>query len=126
MAFAEAFNDRNLRALTALLCEDARAEVVGSGFPIEEGRDSIASISFPYLMNEQTPPLRAQVHASAHEHLVLLVQTDTGLLDCVARLHADARGIVQIDYLVPYFCRPAMLKIVEGTGIPVADPDDDT
>ena len=45
--FASAYNERSLKSLTSLLSNDATAQVMGSPFPVEEGRKKIAETWFP-------------------------------------------------------------------------------
>ena len=68
--FCDAYNARDLDALTALLADEATAELVGSDFPAEHGPAAIAAGSLTHLLEgalhaEVTQPRPAASSPSA-------------------------------------------------------------
>ena len=121
--FADAFNRRDVNALGDLLCSDATAEVVGSGWPEEQGRAAILATSIPHIMDEGTP-LAAEARHSGDGVFVLLRRKNGGELDTVLRCQSRDGKISRLDYLVTGFCRAEMARLAEPLGIPLCRDDE--
>ena len=120
-SLAEAFNRRSLNEMASLLAETATAEVLDSGFPVEEGRAAISKISFPYLLNngDANEPLKAQARMIEDTPFVLLCREKTGEADVVMKFQEEEGKIIRIDYLVTGFRRDEMVQLLEPLGIKV-------
>ena len=127
-AFAERFNARDLEGLAALLAEDATAEVLDSGFPVERGRDVIAKTSLPHILGEIDPPLSARVWAATDEEPLVLLVTADDVLDTVVRVIGSEASppnasITRLEYLVGWH-RPADLAgIAAAAGLTFTAPE---
>ena len=94
-AFAKAFTARDLTALTALLAPDATTELVGSGFPPEEGAGAIREGSFAHLL--EGDGLTAEPLAFEGEAYVAFRDED-GELDSLAALTTTDGQITKLRY----------------------------
>jgi hypothetical protein len=88
--FVAAFNDKNLDGLGACLAEDASAQVLGSPFPVEEGRDAICATSLPYLLESDLQARRVD-----HPTIAVVLLRD-GCLDVAIEMDD---GIATLRYL---------------------------
>ena len=97
--FARHFNSRSTAGIAALIAEDATAEVIGSGLPVEEGRQKILLTSIPYMMGEQcgTPDAEA-VEWRGEPHVVLRAPGADGALVILIAVHTTGGMITRLDY----------------------------
>lgn len=94
-AFTRAFNARNIGALVTLLAPDARSELVGSGFPPEEGAGAIRGGSFEHLLEDEGLTATLLEHDGA---TYVAFHAEDGSLDSLAALTAVDGVITQLRY----------------------------
>jgi hypothetical protein len=121
--FAEAFNQRNLQDMAALLADDATAEVLGSGFGIETGRSMITQTSLQHILDDKRAPLQAEAREIAGDTFVLLLRKSDRSLDVATRLQTANNRICRLEYLVTHFRREEMIRLMEPLKIEVSEPD---
>jgi hypothetical protein len=112
--FADAFNARRLEQLADLLSENATAEVLGSGFPVEFGRNQIRSTSLPHLLGDGNDPLVAEVWEE--DHVLLREPAGRRRVDSAIRIQAQGRFILRLEYLVLGFRREELERICAAAG----------
>lgn len=94
-AFARAFNARDLTAMTAMLAPEATTELVGSGFPAEQGAGAIREGSFAHLLEGEG--LRAARLTFEGSDFVAFHAED-GTLDSLTSLTVDGDAITKLRY----------------------------
>ena len=114
-----AYNQKSNEGMTALLAEDATAEVIGSGFPVEVGPDVISKTSFPHILDEVESPLSAEAHEIDGVPVIVLRRKSDGLVDMLMKLKDKSGLIGRIDYLVVHFRRDEMVEMVTPLGLEV-------
>ena len=121
--FADAFNARDLDAMTALLAPESTAQVLGSPFPVEEGPATIRATSLAYLLGEEDGSLQAEPvsHAGA-DYVLLRKSTGARALDSVARLRSRGDRIERLEYLVHAFRKAELASVAAALDIPLAEP----
>ena len=93
--FAKAYNARSVQAMAALLAPDATTELVGSGFPPEQGAGAIREGSFAHLLEGQGLAASAiEVEGTAY---VAFREAD-GTLDSLAALTTQDGTITRLRY----------------------------
>ncbi len=107
--FCDAYNARDLGALTALLAEEATTELVGSGFAEEQGPAAIAAGSLAHLLEGG---LKAEVLQAEAGRFVAFRQDDGGL-DSLAALTEAGGRIARLRYHTRWHDE-AFVKDVEG------------
>jgi len=121
--FADAFNARDLDAMTALLAPEATAQVLGSPFPVEERPATIRATSFAYLLAEEDGSLQAEpVRHAGTDYVLLRKSAGVRALDCVARLRVLEARIEGIEYLVSAFRKSELASLAAALGLPLAEP----
>jgi len=121
--FGQAFNRSDLAALKALLAPDATAEVLGSGFPVEEGRDTIARTSLPHLLDPDAALTASSLAAGEGEDWILLrTQEGRGPIDAAIRAVVVGDRVERLEYVVAPHRPVELRRIGAACGLPtVAD-----
>lgn len=94
-AFAKAFTARNLTAMTALLAPDATTELVGSGFPPEEGAGAIREGSFAHLLEGEGLTAEAMEFEGAP---YVAFRDEDGEVDSLTALTVEDGAITKLRY----------------------------
>lgn len=103
-AFADAFNARDIDAMVRLLSDDATAEVLRSGFPVEVGKEAIRTTSFPYLLEG------GELRGVAVSEALVFLCNQVEEVDVIVRL--EGGGVIEsIEYLVTGFSRGEMVEV---------------
>lgn len=119
-----AFNARDLNAMEALLAPSATAEVLGSGFPVEEGPVKIGETSLAYLIAEEQGSLTAEpLRLEGGDYLLLRQAQGTRPIDSAIRVIGEAGQITRLEYLVIHFRLAELRQMAEGLGLPLAQAD---
>jgi RNA polymerase sigma-70 factor, ECF subfamily len=116
--FVTLFNARDLPGLTALLLEDATAEVVG--MVQEYGREQIEKGSlFHTMFGEEGQPRAALVHYLGEPVVVIWYRGDDGTetLQDVLRFTERAGSIAELRYM--YFCPEVVQEVGAALGAAV-------
>ena len=100
--------------MVALLSENATAEVLDSGFPVEEGPKKISVTSFPHILGDSDGTLSAELWQD-----YVLLRSKDGKLDMAVRLMEQDGKIGRIEYLTIWHRLDDVRKIAEERGIPV-------
>ena len=119
-----AFNQRDLDALEALLAPAATAEVLGSGFPVEQGPAKIRETSLAYLLAEEQGSLKAEaVGVDGGDYVLLRQGQGTRPIDSAIHVISEAGQITRLEYLVLHFRETELRQMAEGLGLPLAETD---
>ena len=125
--FVRAFRRRDLAGLTALLTDDATAEVVGSGFPVERGPADIEAKSLTHMLG--TPQSQPDIEVFDHGGTprLLFLSGSPPRLDTVADVVLDPGSgrIARIEYHVVWFRADELARTASARGIEPVTPGDD-
>jgi hypothetical protein len=121
--FSQAFNQRDVGAIAALLGDGATAWVAKSGWPEERGKATILSTSIPHIMGDDGPPLAAEVWDIGCGTVVLLRRKSGLDVDTILKLTERGGKISSIEYLVAGFSQAEMASLVQPLGMNVCAPD---
>ena len=122
-AFAEAFNARDADALHALLAPDATTELVGSGFPEEQGPDAIRAGSITHLL-EDGALVATSVAVEGTPYVAF--HDGAGQLDSLAALQHAGGAIGRLRYHTRWHDAAFVERASEvlGATTPGQSPDD--
>ena len=121
--FVEAFNARQVPRVADLLTDDATAEVLGSPFPVERGRDAIASTSLPHVLDPGAGLVASVVHADGHPWILLRADEGQGPIDTAIRIDHEASRVTRIEYLVAPHQPEALRALGAQLGLPTRAPE---
>ena len=110
-AFAKAFNARDLTALTGLLAPDATTELVGSGFPPEQGAGAIREGSLAHLL-EGDGLSAAPLDVDGSRYVAF--RDEDGELDSLAALTVEGSAITMLRYHTRWHDEAFVERVAEG------------
>ena len=118
----EAFNRREIPRVVQLLAPDATAEVLGSPFPVERGRDVIARTSLPHVLDSKAGLVASVALANGHPWILLRSQGGRGPIDTAIRIDHEGGRVTRIEYVVAPHQPEALRTLGAQLGLPTVAP----
>ena len=119
--FIEAFNAGAVARLADLLADDATAQVLGSPFPVEKGRDAIARTSLPHVLDPSAGLVASLGNARDEPWILLRTENGRGPIDTAIRIGHDAGRVTRIEYVVAPHQPDALRALGEQLGLPTVE-----
>lgn len=113
-----AFNRRDVPRVVELLAADATAEVLGSPFPVERGRDTIARTSVPHVLDPAAGLVASLAVAGERPWILLRGDEGRGPIDTAIRIDHERDLVTRIEYVVAPHQPEALRTLGAQLGIP--------
>lgn len=120
--FAEAFNSRQVPRVAELLADDATAEVLGSPFPVERGREVIARTSLPHVLAPEAGLVASVAVTAGHPWILLRADAGKGPIDTAIRIDHEGSEVTRIEYVVAPHQPEALRTLGAQLGLPTRAP----
>ena len=121
--FVKAFNGRQVPRVAELLAPDATAEVLGSPFPVEHGREVIARTSLPHVLAPEAGLVASLGVAKGTPWILLRTQDGAGPIDTAIRIDHEGTRVTRIEYVVAPHEPMALRAIGAQLGLPTVAPE---
>jgi len=116
--FVAAFNGREIPRIAELLATDATAEVLGSPFPVERGRDVIAGTSLPHVLDPGAGLVASFALAAGQPWILLRGDEGRGPIDTAIRIDHEGSRVTRIEYVVAPHQPEALRTLGAQLGLP--------